>query len=89
MVEILSKINRENFGTGTAGENAFKIITSCEPCYECGELALETLDYDVLGSLEQTPLCTNCVPKVKNIIEVDLSKTGRTPSFGINGKGRN
>ena len=86
MVEI--QINRANFGSGRTGESAFKIISNGEPCKECGEQSKLTLDYDVFATLEQTPLCNDCIPKAKKIIERDLAKIGRTPSFGINGKGR-
>lgn len=86
MVEI--QINRTNFGPGSAGENAFKIISSGESCNDCGGQSELTLDYDVFATLEQTPLCNDCTPRVKKIIERDLAKIGRTPSFGINGKGR-
>lgn len=88
MVEILSNINRKDFGVGSAGESAFKIISSGEPCYECEGKSEQTLDYDVFATLEQVALCTDCVPKAKKIIAEDLLRLNRTPSFGINGKGR-
>lgn len=88
MVEILPNISRKDFGAGRAGESAFNIISSSELCYGCGGKSGQTLDYDVFATLEQTPLCNDCIPKVKKIIERDLAKIGRTPSFSINGNGR-
>lgn len=78
------------FGTGRAGETARLILSYNPPCSECKEEdAILTLDFDYNADLSQIPLCFQCVPIVKVIISKQMESVGRTPSFAINGKGRN
>ena len=86
----MNSIEHPKYGTGKAGENAKQIIESKTQCVECMSTADMTLDFDVLGTLEQLPVCKNCFEIVKQKVARDLVKSGRDPTntFGINGCGR-
>lgn len=81
-------IERENFGPGLAGERAFNLIKIESSCQECGGEATHTLDFDVLGDLEQILVCDKCLPEVERKVREDLAKIGRLSNFGVNGRGR-
>ncbi|MBI2031299.1 MAG: hypothetical protein HYT08_01655 [Candidatus Levybacteria bacterium] len=83
---------RRNFGPGNAGRTAFRLVArgnNCEFKPGCGTRGVETLDYDVLGELEQKLSCGNKHTRfMREKIEHDLISIGTNPSFGKNGRGR-
>jgi len=86
--------SRDQFGPGIAGEKAYRIISSgaeCEailsPNKKCGKRGIMTLDFDVLGELEQLVSCGDeHMELMKEIVDRDLGE--RKTVFGINGWGR-
>ena len=84
-------IDRKLFGSGEAGEKAFKLISTgprCESRIPCQRLATKTIDFDVLGELEMVATCRDHELGIRKQIEADLAKSGRRVSFGNNGVGR-
>lgn len=99
MVEKLREVQllaRENFGPGKAGESAFRIISLgafCETRLDdgkpCGEVAKQTLDFDIIGELEQMPVCGLGHRSIEvNRINEELRAEGRNTIPGFNGFGR-
>jgi len=93
----MGRLNRESFGTGQAGQRAWEIITDPqEGCTAklkngglCGKPPRMTVDYDVLGELEQQPVCSKNHQKlVRRKVALDLGKSENDATFGINGRGR-
>lgn len=88
--------SRDQFGPGEAGRRAYEIILAGESCRailenseRCGKRGRETLDFDVIGDLEQLPSCGDDHTEVmRQRIEKDLELMGRTTAFGKNGWGR-
>lgn len=80
----------KGFAPGMAGTKAERIIEGGAQCVGCSKPATVTLDFDVFGQLEQLPVCSECLSKVRDCVAADLRATGRDPSltFGTNGWGR-
>jgi len=61
------RIERENFGPGTAGDWAYQTIAGGATCVafiddektECGQKAIGTVDVDIRGDLDLFPHCTD------------------------------
>ena len=83
-------LQRGEFASSDAGKMAKALIESAVCCVGCGKLAVRTLDFDVLGDLEQLPVCQECLNNVKADVGGDLRRSGRDPSatFSVNGWGR-
>lgn len=100
MVEKLREIQivrREDFAPGNAGTKAFELISRgvvCETKLDdnllCEQPATGTLDFDIIGELEQIPVCS---PEHREIAAIhvneELSLQGRSTVPGYNGFGRN
>lgn len=86
-----AKKERRDFGRGRLGKSAFRMIVQGIECGlgNCLEKGTQTLDFDVLGSAEQLPVCS---PEHRTLliegIELDLNRIGRSTVFGRNGFGR-
>lgn len=89
---------REDFGPGKAGEIAYAIINSGNPCEvkveskPCSKKAIETVDFDIpiLSGVEFIPVCS---AEHRNKAQEDMDKFNkevgnRVTSFGTNGFGR-
>ncbi len=86
------------FGSGTSGKEARELIgmgASCEfkdpqtleP--SCDKSAIAVLDFDVGGSTEKIPICSEeHIKAVQKKVEQDLALAGKRTSFGLNGIGR-
>lgn len=86
-----AKEERRGFGRGRLGRAAFRMVAKGRECglNNCLEKGTQTLDFDVLGSAEQLPVCS---PEHRALleerIEQDLNRIGRSTVFGRNGFGR-
>lgn len=89
-------ILRENFGPGRAGEIAYLTVLQGIACevidkqnLKCEKTSDRTIGFDVLADYQIIPVCSreHAVLAMEKVI-VDLSKSGRTPSFDENGFGR-
>lgn len=93
--------SRADFGPGKAGEKAYSLIYSKNPCFvwvedkkgkkRCGEVSNATLDFDEpFGrELEQIPVCSDDhFELAKRDLQNEYDKLGRNLSTGKNGWGR-
>lgn len=80
------------FGKGKAGDSALEIVKNGD-CVECGSRSMRTLDFDVMGELEQVPLCESdeCEASVIDVVRLEMIARGQVDivnTFGHNGLGR-
>lgn len=95
-VEINGKvIRRSDFGKSEFGEAIYQLVIHGAPCEaiiggkKCNKLAIGSIDYDVIGDHTFNLICSqDHFDRIKEIVERDLSITGRITAFGINGRGR-
>lgn len=84
------------FGTGTAGEKARTMLEQKERCgfraqdgSLCGKEGVATLDFDIIGQLEQLAVCgQEHMDMMQMQIQQDLMREKKTTFFGMNGFGR-
>lgn len=88
---------RRQFGRGSAGKRAFRVIASgvlCEALLDgqgsvCDQRADRTVDFDVLGSFDFVPSCGAAHEELIGArILADLERQGRITVLGRNGWGR-
>ncbi|MBI4036284.1 hypothetical protein HY386_00195 [Candidatus Daviesbacteria bacterium] len=87
---------REHFGEGNSGSRSFIIVTVGSQCEakdekgnQCQNPATMTIDFDILSSEENIPVCGRLHElQVRRIAAQDLGKDPYDPTFGINGRGR-
>lgn len=88
-------LKRSDFGKGRPGQLAWTGVLAgveCEALVEgkkCGIPMIGTTDYDVLGTLEQKPHCSEDHHKlIMFVVGQELQQMERTSTFGKNGLGR-
>jgi hypothetical protein len=82
---------RNQFGPGDVGEEAYKIINSGASCKirGCTKIADRTVDVDILGEATLFPACGNeHALKLETVLCEELSAQGRTTVPSRNGFGR-
>lgn len=105
VIEDKPKVNREDFGPGLAGQQAYEIIRTgviCEgfdvitnsegqeeiiPCKNAAKVVIN-FDTPIVNDLVHVASCKGHVPTIKRKVTEDCKAFGNTPSFGINGWGR-
>ncbi len=93
----IRQMRREDFGPGSAGDLAFGVVSSGEPCVTyiddkkntCGRPPIGTVDVDVRDDLDFFPFCS---PDHQQLLQQqlldELSEQGRLTVPGMNGKER-
>jgi hypothetical protein len=90
-------VQRGDFAPGKIGQIDFELILSGAGCEtptgeeheRCGKPSIKVLDFDILSSTEQAPVCSSeCEVISRAIITKDLALVGKVTLIGINGFGR-